>query len=185
MGCPLKSTRIGHPGGTRRPRPAKVSILIAGIIVVLAIIIVASYGGPGGGLVFLAAATALAGLYILATGQRHWARVLRGRKVAAVVLAASLVLFIAGMLSFPLMDVADPSTASHGNHGARMSASCDPPNRHRWTLSRSLRHRRRHDQSKRRWKVDPHPPHRHRHPGGQRSPQTSPVLRTRSIPARP
>ncbi|KRE49514.1 hypothetical protein ASG92_26545 [Arthrobacter sp. Soil736] len=106
-----------HPGGSRRPRPAKVSIIIAGIIVVLAIIIVAFYGGPGGALVFLAAATALAGLYILATGQRPWARMLHGRKLGAVMLVASLVLFIAGTLSLARTDVADPSAASHGNQG--------------------------------------------------------------------
>lgn len=98
-----------HPGGSRRPRPAKVAIIIAGIIALLAFIIVAFYGGAGGALVFLAAATALAGLYMLATGQRPWSRVLRGRKVGAVMLVASLVLFIAGTLSLPRTDVADPS----------------------------------------------------------------------------
>jgi micrococcal nuclease len=74
--------------------------------VVLAIIVDAFYGGAGGTVVFLAPATALAGLYILATGQRPWTRVLR-RKVGAVVLAASLVLFIAGTLSLPGTDVAE------------------------------------------------------------------------------
>lgn len=106
-----------HPGGSRRPRPVKVSIIIAGIIVVLAIIIVAFYSGPGGALVCLAAATALSGLYILATAQRPRARVLRGRKIGAVMLLASLVLFIAGTLSLPRTDVADRSAASRGNQG--------------------------------------------------------------------
>jgi endonuclease YncB( thermonuclease family) len=130
MGCPLRSTRIGHPGGSRRPRPTKVSIIIAGTFVVLAIIIVAFFGGAGGALVFLAAATALAGLYILTTGQRPWARVLRGPKAGAVFLVASLVLFIAGTLSLPRTDVADPSAASHGNQDANPANdapdSCNP-----------------------------------------------------------
>lgn len=126
----MRSTRIVHPGGTRRPRPAKVPIIIAGIFVVLAIIIVAFYGGPGGALVFLVAATALAGLYIQAKGRRHRARVLRGRKLAAVILAASLVLVIAGTPSLPRTDVADPSNSSHWNQGAHPAndapVSCNP-----------------------------------------------------------
>lgn len=91
---------------------------MVGMIVVPAIIIGVFYGGPGGALVFLAAATALAGLYILATGQPPLARVPRGRKVGAIILAAALVLFIAGTLTLPRTDVADPSAAYDGNQGA-------------------------------------------------------------------
>lgn len=118
MGYPLRSTRTVHPGGSRRPRPAKVAIIIAGIIALLAFIIVAFYGGTGEALVFLAAATALAGLYMLATGQRPWSRVLRGRKAGAVMLLASLVLFIAGLLSLPLTDGAElHATRPTGTYG--------------------------------------------------------------------
>lgn len=69
-------------------------------------------------LVFLAPTTALAGLYILGTGQRPWARVLRGRKVGAVVLAASLMLFLAGALSLPGTEVTElHATRSTGTYG--------------------------------------------------------------------
>jgi micrococcal nuclease len=94
--------------------------------VVLAIIIVAFYGGPGGALVFLAAATALAGLYVLATGRLPWARVPRGRKAGAVVLAGSLILFVAGIVSLPRTDPADPSATPHGNQAARPTSADGP-----------------------------------------------------------
>ena len=93
----------GNPDSyySSQPRKSKASTFIVGAIALGAVALGAVSGGVGGVLIMLSAFAALTGLYVLVTGRRSWARLAGGRKVGAIVLAGSLVLFVVGGVMLP------------------------------------------------------------------------------------
>ena len=78
------------------PRKPRISTFVVGALVLLTMCLGFASGGLGGALIFLAISVALTGLYVAVTGRRSWARLPGKRKVGGIVLAASLVVLVAG-----------------------------------------------------------------------------------------
>ncbi|MDP9905642.1 GmrSD restriction endonuclease domain-containing protein [Arthrobacter bambusae] len=82
-------------------RKLPVSTYIVGGIALLVVVVGGSARGVGGMLLMFGIVALLTGLYVALTGRRSWAVVRGGRKAGAVVLAASLCLFVAGGAVLP------------------------------------------------------------------------------------
>ncbi|MGN8131123.1 GmrSD restriction endonuclease domain-containing protein [Paenarthrobacter sp. 22069] len=109
-------TRFGlnHSTAAAQNPPGKprASTFIVGILTALFMFIGALSGGIGGALIFLGISAALTGLYVLLTGRRSWAWLPAKRKAGAVVIAASLALFIGAAAALPHVARADLEAAS-------------------------------------------------------------------------
>jgi hypothetical protein len=111
------------PDGPKPPRKPKVSTFIVGGIAILSMAMGAASGGIGGALIFLAIFAVLTGLYIAATGRRSWARLPGGRKTGAIVLGASVVLFVVGAVSLPRSTSVDLESSASKNQNAAATAA--------------------------------------------------------------
>lgn len=118
-------TRPGfnHPAAPTTPRKPRASTFVVGILTALFMFLGALSSGIGGALIFLGISAALTGLYVLLTGRRSWAWLPAKRKAGAVVIAASLALFIGAAAALPRLASADLEAASSEGKAAAAAAS--------------------------------------------------------------
>ena len=118
-------TRPGfnHPAAPPTPRKPRASTFVVGILTALFMLLGALSSGIGGALIFLGISAALTGLYVLLTGRRSWAWLPAKRKAGAVVIAASLALFIGAAAALPRLASADLEAASSEGKAAAAAAS--------------------------------------------------------------
>lgn len=118
-------TRPGfnHPAAPPMPRKPRASTFVVGILTALFMFLGALSSGIGGALIFLGISAALTGLYVLLTGRRSWAWLPAKRKAGAVVIAASLALFIGAAAALPRLASADLEAASSEGKAAAAAAS--------------------------------------------------------------
>lgn len=105
------------------PRKPRASTFVVGILTALFMFLGALSSGIGGALIFLGISAALTGLYVLLTGRRSWAWLPAKRKAGAVVIAASLALFIGAAAALPRLASADLEAASSEGKAAAAAAS--------------------------------------------------------------
>ncbi|WP_223884081.1 excalibur calcium-binding domain-containing protein [Pseudarthrobacter sp. BIM B-2242] len=115
-----ESTASSEQSHKKKPGPS--TYIVGGILTLLAIGGIAS-GGIWSGLIFLATAGILTGLYVVITGRRSWA-MLQGRKLGLIVVGGSLVLNLVAVSIFSSLN---PATSVTADQAASVPAPASSP----------------------------------------------------------